>query len=581
MPPVVAVGVLIAGLATAWMIHWIAAHRQPEAAVLRTGLVFGAILMTALAAYIARRRSRAQAVIAALIFLTTCSILLLGIYFFRVSGYVLFPADFLVWPEGDFVNDIIKLSTGYPLYSAQVNNDSFVYVPGPQLLTFALAFVTGHGFSIPWLRAMQLVYTCASAFVALLCWRRILKLSTDSQMSPSWIWHGLCYAALLLVATNAITNPFIHNLHGDALAQLVTVTAYYLLLRYVRRPSGAALAMMCLAAPAGFLVKQSLLIWAGLFAAYLRLWGKSRKQLLIFLPATATLCAVTAGICYELWGQSFFYWTWYVLGKHAVSPLRSFEHLLDAWTYFAGGLLGGIVVLRGGYCRELLGAWLIWLALIATETYTSGIAWMLNHIGPASLLAGVWLFSGLTRLCAPAADTRPNAEGWFQAAAVTACIALLFYGMGFVRIPLQPIPDDAYRYVRDIEAQFAGEDASKILLDAGSWVYIKQRVVMGDRAPSIGERGYTQTGDFSGMLSRIANKRYNKILVRGLHTPDFVYDYYLWPKSSGIRQALAENYRETGRIPAAQGAMAPNWAEDPYYFGEITILEPRGTTAGL
>ena len=102
---------------------------------------------------------------------------------------------------------------------------------------------------------------------------------------------------------------------------------------------------------------------------------------------------------------------------------------------------------------------------------------------------------------------------------------------------------------------------------------------MGDRGPGFGDRARSQIGDFSGILSRIADKRYSKILVRGFRDRDFIYDYYLWPQSSGVRQALLDNYRETGRIPAAQGPPAvPNWAEDPYYFGEVTILEPK---AGL
>jgi hypothetical protein len=99
---------------------------------------------------------------------------------------------------------------------------------------------------------------------------------------------------------------------------------------------------------------------------------------------------------------------------------------------------------------------------------------------------------------------------------------------------------------------------------------------MGDRAPSIGELGGTSTGDFSGILSRISGKRYSRILVRGLDAPDFVYDYFLWSKPSGIRQALLDNYRKVRTIRGVEAkSYARNWAEDPYYFGEITVLEPK------
>jgi hypothetical protein len=523
--------------------------------------------------YLLRMRSRAKAATAALAFLTSCAVVLLAIYFFRTAWYVFFPADFLVWPEGDFVNDILKFSVGYPLYSPQVNNDSFVYVPGSQLLTYVLARLAGQAGSIPFYRVIQVAYTLAAAGLALLCCRRILEAHGGSA-PRSWLWHSFAYALLLLIATNSITNAFVHNLHGDALAQLVTLAGYYLLLRYVGTRSWTVLALMAWVAPVGFLVKQSLVIWAGYFGGFLCIWGRPWRRVMVFAALTGALGAVTLGLCYALWGPHFVYWTWFVLSKHAVSPLRSFQHLMDAWVYFMAGLLGGTMILRGRYLSSLSGVWLVSLGVLAIETYTSGIAWMLNHMGPGCLLAGIWFVAGLTRWWE---SVHAN---WVERAAVTASLALLFNGMGLVRIPLRTVSGDAYRYVHDIERQFEGLDAGQVLLDAGSWVYWKQRVVMGDRAPSIGERGYSQTGDFSGILSRIASKRYAKILVRGFHDQDFVYDYYLWSKSSGIRQSLLDNYRETGTIPAAQGPPAvPNWAEDPYYFGEITILEPK--PAGL
>jgi hypothetical protein len=198
-------------------------------------------------------------------------------------------------------------------------------------------------------------------------------------------------------------------------------------------------------------------------------------------------------------------------------------------------------------------------------------------MGPGSLLAGVWFLAGLTSVWDLATGSRTRgAQDWIRAGSLTAAVALVFSGWGVVRIPLPSISEDAYRYVRDIEKEFQGQPASQILLDAGTWVYWKQRVIMGDRSPGIGERGSAGTGDFSGILSRLAAKRYSKILVRDYHAPDFAYEYYLWPKPSGIRQAMLDNYREVGRIRAAEGPPAvKNWAEDPYFFGEIAILEPK------
>jgi len=172
--------------------------------------------------------------------------------------------------------------------------------------------------------------------------------------------------------------------------------------------------------------------------------------------------------------------------------------------------------------------------------------------------------------------TSPMPLNWIRTGVLTAAVMVMFSGLGVVRIPLQPIPADAYRYVHDIEHQFQGLPANRVLLDLGDWMYWKDRAVVGDRATSIGDRGYTLAGDFSGILARIANKHYAKIMVRGYHNFDFVYDYFLFPKSTGIRKALQENYREAGSIRAVEpNPFVKNWAQDPYYFGEITILEPR------
>jgi len=64
--------------------------------------------------------------------------------------------------------------------------------------------------------------------------------------------------------------------------------------------------------------------------------------------------------------------------------------------------------------------------------------------------------------------------------------------------------------------------------------------------------------------------------VHGYRSFDFVYDYFLYPKPTGIRQALLDNYEETGKIRAVEGnPYLKDWAEDPFYFCEISILEPK------
>ena len=578
IPAFSAAGVILAALALAACIHVIQRGRPPERGVLMTAVFIAAVVGIAPLAYVIRRQRQTQPAVLGLTWLTACAIAFLGIYLYWVASYVFFPADILIWSENDFINDIIKFSIGYPLYSPQVNNDSINYVPGAQLLTYFLAWIAGKAGSIPVYRMIQIGYAALAAFFATLSCRRLMRVAFPrSRSGQSWLWNTFWFSSLLLIATNSLTNHFAHNLHADSLAEAANLAAFYLLVRYVDERSWRVLALMTVMGTVGFFVRQNLLLWIFCYAGYLAVWGKSWKRLGIFLAASGAIYASSVAVCYAIWGKPFYYWVFYLLTTNPISPLRSIQHGLDAWVYFAALLLGAAAVLRGRNTGALLGTWLICLLVFASETYTSGLAWMMNQMGPGSLLAGVWFVTGLASVWDIAIDSAGDElQKWIRVAALSGAAAMLFSGLGVIRIPLQPLPADAYRYVHDIEGQFENVPAKRVLLDLGSWVYWKDRAVVGDRTTSIGSTGYGGIGDFSGILSRIRTKHYSKILVRGYHSFDFVYDYFLFPKPTGIRQALEENYREAGKIRAVDdNPYVKNWAEDPYYFGEITILEPK------
>jgi hypothetical protein len=333
---------------------------------------------------------------------------------------------------------------------------------------------------------------------------------------------------------------------------------------------------MAIIPAAGFFIKQSLLIWAPLYGAYLILFDRpfsiARLGGFAFCAAGA-LAGVLVG-SYTLWGDNFVYWVT-VPGGNSVSPLRSIQHLLDGWAYFAIGFLGGLALLRSRQSC-LFGAWLVWFFLLFAETYTSGIAWMRNHMGPGSLIAGIWFVGGMVRVWSAAFSsfrTKSHSMVSIRVAITVAVIALLFSGLGVVRIPTKPLPDDAYRYVDDIAKEFADQSKSEILLDAGSWLYFRNGIVMKDRVASIGDRGLNGTGDFSEMIQRLQHKKYSKILVRNFHAPGFHYDDSMWPRSSGIKEAILSHYTEVGKIGRVVGRGYRN--QPPYLFSEITIFAPR------
>jgi hypothetical protein len=78
-------------------------------------------------------------------------------------------------------------------------------------------------------------------------------------------------------------------------------------------------------------------------------------------------------------------------------------------------------------------------------------------------------------------------------------------------------------------------------------------------------------------VSRIRNKAYSKILVHDLDSPFFIYDWHDWPRSSGVRQALREHYREVRVIPEPEGIeLLPRGA----LVGPVTVLVPRNEQGG-
>jgi hypothetical protein len=549
--------------------------KSPEKIVMICGVFFIFILAIPPITYLIYKRRNAELGILGLIILTTISILLVSTYIYWVYSYVRFPADILIWSETDFIKDILKFRIGYPIYSAQVNNESFIYVPGAQLLTYLIAWLSGNSTSIPAYRLIQLLYTLIGALFAFLTFRRLLELGNIEHRVVNWkLWGAFGLLFFSLIATNSLTNPFVQDLHDDALAQLLSIIAYYLLITYVITRKKYVLTIMVLFPGISFLVKQSLIVWALFYLIYLALFDRklSIRQLITFSAISFAFIGLVIFGCYLLWGDPFIYWTFTVLSKHGVSILRSFQHGLDIWVYFSLGLLGGVVLVRGKNIKILLGLWLIWLLLIAQETYTSGIAWMINHIGPGSLIASIWFLAGLARIW-PMIFSKDKVIGhyqnWINAGTVIIIMSFLFYGLGTVRIPLPPLGEDAYRYVNEIESQFQGQNSSDILLDFGSWVYIEDNVIMKDQAPSIGDRGFSGIGDFSGIIQRLQQHTYSKILVRDLDSPTFTYDYYLWPSSSGIKQVLLSNYHVIGEINGVEGI-------DNYLFGDISILVPIG-----
>ena len=95
---------------------------------------------------------------------------------------------------------------------------------------------------------------------------------------------------LFLATIDARFNAFNHSLHNDGLALLISVAAFWIIVRHSLVPKTWHLAFMVILPVAGFLVKQSLLIWIGIFPFYLLFSGlASRRALLAVLLSSSLL----------------------------------------------------------------------------------------------------------------------------------------------------------------------------------------------------------------------------------------------------------------------------------------------------
>jgi hypothetical protein len=430
----------------------------------------------------------------------------------------------------------------------------------------------GGASSIPTYRLFQLIYVGIAALLGALAVQRLRRVAGAVQ-NGELRWELAWVPLLFLCGTNELTNPFSHLLHNDALALLVSTLAWLLLLEYALGRSRRVLLAMALVPLLGFAVKQSLGIWLVLYLGYLVVFDRPRslgRAAAFGIGATALLGAGYA-TGQGLWGAPFHYWVITVMGHHPPALLRVVQHVLDTWVYWAAGLGGGLLLLRPSNAARLSGLLAVWVLLFAAEAYTSGIAWMLNHLGPGSMIASIWLCASLPEIWpAETREARRLPVAWLRAAVLTLIAVLGLAGLRVVRVPMPGLPADAGRYASAIEAEFAGLPQDRVLLDQGSWPYFSAGVSMRDRSAVVGELGATETGDFSGILDRIRGHYYQRILLRDLDTPDFAYDHSIWRVGSGIRDSLHTYYRVVRTIPAVRGG-----GNVPIGFREISVLEPK------
>ena len=508
--------------------------------------------------------------------LSVASLAAIAVYARQEGKVILVPVDLVMGSESQFVDHIIRLRAGQPQYTPGDDANTSAYTPGAPILTYAIARAAGYPSSIAAYRLIQQLYLIVAAIFAAGAARSLLRFCMPaSRLVGVWLlfWVPFFY----LAANNPITNVYTHVLYSDGLALTMNAIAFWLLIKHLTSEDDRWLIPMALLPGISFFVKQKEAIWAALFVLYLLLAGKtSVRKVVIFAAAAFGSVGLAVAVCYLLWGDPFLFWSFTVLGALHVGLTTMFKQVADSGYFVMMGIIGGFLLFRGAHFRRLFPAWVCWIVLLLAAIYTSGVAYRPAHLGPASLIAAVWFAVALATLWPEkqASPQEPAHQLW-KMAAITGGIVLLILSTGMLRFNRHRpdagasqtiVPSGLKRYTAEIEAEFQGLPAERVLLDSGSWVYLRANVVMKDRESPIGTLWGTEESDFAGTIERIRSKAYIKILARKLPKGDFLL------RGEAIQKALRENYREVRVIRATE--IPPEWLYPPLLY-DVAVLVPN------
>lgn len=533
-------------------------------------LIGGLMVLVILAGYVLTQFGgslRPPPVRWAIVLLTLVAVGSIGLYFLRVRPILRLPYDVASWSEPMFLLDIIKLRTGTPFYLPPDDSNSNVYTPVAPTVTYFLAWLLGNPTSIRLYRWILQFYLLLTAVLAALAAWNLLHLAVSRQgRQPSRLWLPFFGAVSFLLAVNAQTNAFNIYLHNDPLTLLVSTLAFWLLTQHART-NGAKWVWMMLFIPAvGFTVKQYLAIWGFVYVLYFYLTGCMPLRRIIAFGATwlgSLLAIVVAGQLW--WGSNFRYWVFEVMGSHVLTFDQIRERFADAGWYVVLGLAGGWALTRDLTSRRLLAIWIGWLLMILAAAYTSGITYHPTHYGPATMVGGCFALAALARYFSDEAFFEQSpALQWFRTVVGSALIVSALAGFGFMRGPEWGSSMDVYRYTREIEQEFEGLPADRVLLDLNEWYYLHHNLLMKDRAASL----LVHRTPHFGLLERVRHQEYAKILVHRNRSQALIYDIGANRK---IEETLLAYYHEVRRIPAVKDA---NWQYAWMTLGEVSVLEP-------
>jgi hypothetical protein len=557
----------------------LAAGKLPgaERNVVPQALLGGAVVLLALGTYVLRNypdACRTPPSWAGPVVMTLVVVIFTGIYFRHALPVLTLRYDLASWSETYFISDIIKWRAGAKLYLPPDWSNSSAYGPAAPALSYFVAWLFHRTTSIVFYRFLQQFYlVLAAVFESAAAWQLIRLADPDRVRKLSRLWLVFFAFASFLLATNRSTNAFNIFLHVDALALLATTLAFWLMTRHAVTQNSRWLWPMAMMPAAAFLVKQYLAIWAAVYVIYLWVEGeRGWRRAVGFGVACFGALGLTIGLALVHWGEPFRYWVLQVFAQQVVSFPGLFNmFFVAAWPVLLG-VLGGTVLLRGRGSQSMLGMWVGWLVMVLAAAYTAGIAYIPTHQGPATMVGGAFFLAALAILYPVGQTQFGECSGqWLRAGMCCLLVVVVFAGLSYPLEPNTAVPGDFFRYVSDIEQEFQGLPPDRVLTDFGDWAYLRDGVLMKDRAAILP----LHRKDHFGMIERLRQKAYAKILVRNLDSANFAYDR---GGRTGVRKALLENYRVVRTIPGVRGM--EGWLFYQMLLSDVSVLEPKSDTGG-
>ncbi len=431
---------------------------------------------------------------------------------------VLYPWDMLIWAEGPFMNDMLKLAAGMPFFTSPEDGASFVYSPALGLLTYGVLSPFELATDVRACRAVNVMVGLTAAMVAaktcfaLMATRR----AAMERLSRSATRLTVVLLFVLLLFTNYTAD----SLHPDNLHVLHGFVTVLLAMRAAREQTARAFVVAAFVAGLGFAMKQTaVLAPCVVVVAALRYGGvgMQRVRRVAWTVAGAGLGTLVATY-HVMVSDDAWFWTVGVLAQHGRDPYLAHRASFDVWLRPDRALIvAGVVAMGGELWRRVRardGVHDVWLSGLVFCAAPAVLGYV-KHMGYWNNLTVIemWLAVGLVATVLTTTALTTTVRGRSHAVA-TVCTGLAALSL----VPLKQTPSPMSTWIfAEVDRMVAADLAAglKVLVTHGTAF----RLHAGDATPQrhLGnawrEMDEARLSVFSGLETAIATRAYDRIYV--------------------------------------------------------------------